>query len=105
MTLLESLVALVIVGLFAVGTLEGLQTSSRSTRSAADWVTAVALADEAMEEARILPGATGNDAARLPKGFAAVTERRPRENGMQEIVVTVTMPGGSRFSLRRLAAQ
>lgn len=104
MTLLESLIALVIVGLFAVGTLEALQASSAASRNSASWATAVAYADETMEEARLSSrGATHT--ATAPIGFAAITEKTERGDGLEEIVVTVTMPGGSRFHLRRLAAK
>jgi type II secretory pathway pseudopilin PulG len=105
LTLLESLIALVIVGLFAVGTLEALQVSSASSRNAADWATAIAYADAAMEEARLASRTTEARTAKAPAGFTAITERMEREDGLQEIVITVAMPGGSRFHLRRLAAR
>ncbi len=102
MTLLESLVALVIVGLFAVGILEALQVSAASSRNAADWAIAVAYADETMEEARVFPDSR---VTRAPVGFSSSVERLARENGLEEIVVAVRMPGGSRFFLHRLASQ
>ena len=49
MTLLESLVALVIIGLTAVGFLELFQGTSRSSRDADAWLQAVAYAESAME--------------------------------------------------------
>jgi len=102
MTLLESLVALVIVGLFAVGILEALQVSGASARTSGDWATAVAYADATME-ARVAP--TGSEPGPLPPppGFGAALTSRDWSEGVAEFVVTVTMPNGSRFLLRRLA--
>ncbi len=103
MTLLESLVALVIVGLFAIGVLETLQVSTANTRQAADWATAVAYADATMEEARLGTSGRAPDPVRAPRGFSAETGRKDRGNGLDEITVRITMPNGSEFLLQRLA--
>jgi type II secretory pathway pseudopilin PulG len=51
MTLLEALLALVILGLSAVGYLDVYQASARSVRDAGEWTQVVALAESAMEGA------------------------------------------------------
>ncbi|MSR22510.1 MAG: type II secretion system protein [Gemmatimonadetes bacterium] len=105
MTLLESLVALVIIGLTAVGFLEAFQTTSRSTRDAEVWVQAVGYAEASMEETKLgtfLRDPTALDA--LPASFTddIVVEPWAGARSITQITVTVTLPGGGTFALHRL---
>ncbi|MBA2707396.1 MAG: type II secretion system protein [Gemmatimonadaceae bacterium] len=102
MTLLESVVALVILGLAAVGLLELFQGSARGTRDAEAWVTAVAYAEESVEQlkAGLPPGV--QDVRRAPTGFRKSVELRAWRNSMTDAVVTVTLPGGSQLVVHRL---
>jgi len=103
MTLLETMVALVILGLSAVGFLELFQRGARSTRDAEAWTRAVAFAESGMEAALI-----GGDVRREAEGQSQVGDlsRRihvaPWQLGVDEIRVTVTGPHGAVFTLRRL---
>lgn len=105
MTLLESLVALVVLGLAAVGFLEAFHTASRSTLDAAVWVQAVGYAEAAMEEAKLGTGAADRSLTdALPPGFALEIEVRPwlGTEAIERITVTVALPGGGAFVLHRL---
>jgi len=101
-TLLESVVALVILGLAAVGLLELFQGSARGTRDAEAWVTAVAYAEEGIEglKAGLAPGV--QDSRNTPAGFRRRMELRGWRSGMADAVVTVTLPGGSQLVVHRL---
>jgi len=104
-TLFESLVALVILGLTAAGFLGALHATSRSTRSAAEWVQAVGQAEAAMEQTKLGPADDPPAADPLPPGVAPAVELRPWPGlrGVQQVTVTVTLPGGGAFVLHRLA--
>lgn len=101
MTLLESVIALVILGLASVGFLELFQSTNRSTRDAQDWVTAVAYAEEGIEavKANALDASVSNPP---PTGLARNIELKPWRDGMTDVVVTVTMTGGAQLVLHRL---
>ena len=104
MTLLESLVALVIVGLTAVGFLELFQGTSRSSRDADVWLQAVAYAESTMESSKIEDPRSVDDAP-PPAGLARRIDVRPWPggHGIDQVTVTVTLPGGGAFVLHRLA--
>lgn len=101
MTLLEASVALVILGLSAVGFLDAFQSSTRATRTADQWVQAVSYAEAAMEQSK-LPVAVPIDT--LPRGFARTVTVAPWPNapGISRVTVTVNMPDGREFKLERL---
>jgi Tfp pilus assembly protein PilV len=100
MTLFEALVALVILGLSAIGVLEALQVNSRATREAVVWTQAVGYAESAMEETKLgVPPASDSLAA----GFSRVVSAQPWVvPGLQRVTVTVTLPRGGSFVLERL---
>jgi type II secretory pathway pseudopilin PulG len=93
-TLLETLVALVVLGLAGVGFLETFQATSRSAGDAEAWVAAVARAEAAMEETKLGTGPT--DAA------AVDVQPWPGAPGVDLVTVTVALPDGGAFVLRRL---
>jgi type II secretory pathway pseudopilin PulG len=102
MTLLESIVALVILGLAAVGFLELFQRVSVSTRDTAAWSHAVAVAELTMERA-VLNAEAATDSI---EGLRRQVELRPWKHGLREIVVTVDVPPpvGASVVLHRLVA-
>ncbi|MSR36474.1 MAG: type II secretion system protein [Gemmatimonadetes bacterium] len=105
MTLLDTLVALVILGLAGVGFLEAFQGTAHSTRDAEAWMEAVARAEAAMEETKLGTGpadlATTDPASALP---SAVDVRPwPEAPGLELVTVTVALPNGGEFVLQRLA--
>ena len=107
MTLLEALVALVVLGLTASGFLEAFREGGRSARHAAEWSAAVAAAEATMESALLHAPPVGDA---LPAGDA-VARFRPRivvrpwpdaPRSIDELTATVTLSNGATFSLRRL---
>lgn len=106
MTLLESVVALVILGLSAVGFLEVFQGASRSTTDAQAWVTAVSYAEEGVEAAKIGGAAlVASERAAAPAGMSRRIELQPWRGRVADVVVTITLPGGQRFALHRLVTR
>jgi type II secretory pathway pseudopilin PulG len=94
-TLLETLVALVILGLAGVGFLGSFQATSRATRDAEAWIDAVSEAEVAMEETKL---------GTAPSNGVRVDARPwPGAAGVDLVTVTVALPGGGEFVLRRLA--
>ena len=102
MTLLESIVALVILGLAAVGFLELFQRATVATRDTAAWSRAVAVAELSMEQT-VLRTAASSDTV---NGMRRRIEIRPWTNGLREIVITVDVPppAGASVVLHRLVA-
>jgi len=100
MTLLESIVALVILGLAAVGFLELFQRATVATRDTAAWSRAVAVAELSMEQS-LLRTAASRDTV---DGMGRRVEIRPWAAGLREIVVTVDVPPpvGASVVLHRL---
>jgi type II secretory pathway pseudopilin PulG len=97
-TLLEALVALVIMGLAAVGFLDAFQGASRSARDAEAWAQAVSHAEAGMELTVLGVDARADS---LP-GLGRRIEARAWRGDVDEVTVTVTMPRGGRYVLRRL---
>ena len=109
MTLLEALLALVILGLSAVGYLDVFQSSARSVRDADEWTRTVSMAESTMEAATLGDALQAQNAVvgygsdgGAQGGFRRRVEVRPWRGRVQEIVVTVTSPRGTAFTLRRL---
>ncbi len=111
MTLLEALLALVILALSAVGYLDVFQGSARSVRSAAEWSRLVALAESRMEGATLGDGLQAQEARRRAggsvddAGYRQEVVVRPWRDGVNEIVVRITGPDGTSYELRRLARE
>jgi len=105
MTLLEALVALVILGLASLGFLGAFQSASRATRDAAMWVQAVGYAETAIEQTKLGNGAEPAPPAALPQGFAQAIDVQPWDGarGIELVSVTVRFPDGGAFVLHRLA--
>jgi type II secretory pathway pseudopilin PulG len=102
MTLLESLVALVILGLSAVGFLELFQRITVTTRDTAAWTRAVAVAEWSMERAVLGTPALSDTVDGLPRRVVV----QPWRGRVREVVVTVELPApqGARVELRRLVS-
>ncbi len=105
LTLLEVMVALVILGLVATGFLETFAGALRATAGTRTWAQALVYA-EAGQEAIKIDGtariATGDTA--LGGGFSRRIARRPWREGVTHATVTITLPDGARFELDRLVA-
>jgi len=105
-TLLETLVALAILGVISVAFLSGLATTSRAAAVADRLVAAESLARSQMESVKnaacaYVPEATQYTPIQIPDdvsyaGFAAAIAAAPLESpdtGVQEITVTITHSG------------
>ena len=104
MTLLESIIALVILGLAAIGVLDLLGGASRTTREGEVWARAVAYAEAGVEAAKL--GSPGRAALRgdeaVGAGFTRRIDVRPWGARLSDVTVTVTLPAGGRFVVHRL---
>lgn len=105
-TLLETMVALVILGLVVVGFLEIFGLAARTSRRTEEWLQAVTLAESGMESAKLdLEGAVGRGLEPLPEGYFRQVTTRPWSTGLRVATVTVAFPGGGRFVLERLVEE
>ncbi len=102
MTLLEALVALVILAMASLGLLGAFQGATRATRDAAAWVHTVGLAEAAMEHSKLGP-MPGSGPAVLDVGAVIVRVEPGPADGVERITVTVPLPDGGAFVLHRLA--
>jgi prepilin-type N-terminal cleavage/methylation domain-containing protein len=102
LTLLETMVALVILGLVVLGYLEVFTASSRGTRQAEVWSQAVAYAEDAMEAVKIEPEAPPPGRQPLAGGFERAVEIRSWDADLRLVTVTVYLPEGGTFTVNRL---
>ena len=101
LTLLEVLVALLILSLVVAGYLELFHGRHKLLARSRVWSQAIAYAADGIEQAKL-----GEDrAVSLPGGFTRQVTTTPWSNQLSVITVTVTLPDGARFDLRRLRAQ
>ncbi|PYP67727.1 MAG: hypothetical protein DMD36_14560 [Gemmatimonadetes bacterium] len=106
LTLLEVLVALVVLTLVGLGYLQLLHQSHRLVASSREWSDAVVYAEDGMERAKLGSVSFGRAPAEsLPGGFRRQFTRRLWQPGSDLVLVTVTvsLPEGGRFDLYRLA--
>ena len=106
MTLLETLVALAVLGTIAVTFLSGLVTSSKAAFTVDEQATAMSLAQSQMEWAENASyNATGYySPAPIPSGkdyinYSANITAQPLHNGIQTIIVTVNRSDEQVFTL------
>ena len=104
MTLLESLVALVVLGTAAAAFLGALHVSSRTTRDVEVWLEAVGYAEMSMELTKLGPGGALPGLDAQPAGFARDVTIRPWAGGrgVDQVTVTVALPDGGEFVVHRL---
>lgn len=102
-TLLEALVALVILGLVATASLQLFGSALRAARAAEAWSVATAYAEEGMEMAKLdLTSALARGEEVLEGGFGRRTRATPGAAGTTRVTVTVSFPDGGVFELDRL---
>lgn len=102
MTLLEGVVALVILALTAVGYLEAFQGNARSLRNASDWTRTAALAESAMESALAHP--TPDTTVAMSDGEVVTVAHTPWPGAapVQDVAVTVRLADGHTMTVHRL---
>ena len=104
LTLLEVLVALVVLSLVALSYLQLFQGSHRLVTASREWSHAVEYAEDASERTKLGgPSLLEVPAESLPGGFRREITHRPWQPGLTLVTVTVFLPGGGRFDLDWLA--
>jgi prepilin-type N-terminal cleavage/methylation domain-containing protein len=101
LTLLEVLVALIILSMVVAAYLELFHGGQLLLGRSRAWTQAIAYAADGMEQAKL--GETNPVA--LPGGYQRRVTAAAWGPGLDMITVTVTLPSGARFDLRRLRAQ
>jgi len=105
-TLLETMVALVILGLVVLSYVQLLGATVRSTRNIGTWTQAVDFAEAGMELAKVgLPAMLVRGRESLVGGFVRQIHSQPVGEGLQIVKVTVFLPDGGNYSLDRLFEQ
>jgi prepilin-type N-terminal cleavage/methylation domain-containing protein len=102
LTLLEVLVALVVLGLVGLSYLELMHQSHRLVGDSREWSKAVEYAEDAMEGIKLRGVDAQPEVEDLPGGFRREISSRPWRPGLLAVEVTVALPGGGRFDLDRL---
>jgi Tfp pilus assembly protein PilV len=106
MSLLEAVVALVILGLSAVGYLDVFRSGARSLTQADDWERTVAIAESSMEAALLGDALQAQGA--LPdvdSNFQRQVSVRPWRADLVEVTVSVTSPRGVVYTVHRLVRE
>lgn len=102
-TLLEVMVALVILGLVVLGYLELFSGTLRLASDASEWTRAVAFAESTMEDMKIAPAAAGahEQPDQPAEGYSRWVTRNEWRDGTELVTVIVTMPRGGRLEISR----
>lgn len=104
-TLLEAMVALVILGLVAVECLQVLRGTLRLSDDSARWTQAVSYAEDAMEAVELRELSPVTTRTSLPGGFARRTDSRRWNESATQVTVTISLPDGGEYRLDRLMAR
>lgn len=102
-TLLEAMVALVILGLVVVSYMQLFGAAVHTARNTDSWTQAVDIAAEGMELAKLdLSGMLARGPERLDGGFVRRLQMQPAGEGLRLVSVTVRFPDGGEYVLHRL---
>jgi type II secretory pathway pseudopilin PulG len=102
MTLLEAVVAVVVLGVAAVVSLDLSRGASAITRDSAAWERAVAVGESALAEAVAGTGPGGPPRGAAVSGPTTDVTRRPWGAGVDRVDVTVRLADGRTLRLARL---
>jgi|SRR4051812_34603232 prepilin-type N-terminal cleavage/methylation domain-containing protein len=102
LTLLEVLVALVILSLVGLAYLDLFHQSHRITADSRQWSAAVGYAEDAMERVKLQGVPAQPTVDDLPGGFKRQISARLWKPGLTVVEVSVALPGGGKFDLDRL---
>ncbi len=107
MTLLEAVVALVILALAAVGCLELAQGASRLEFAATEWNAAVSVAESRMAQVTLGARNAADNGIRVDSRDAervngTTVSREPWRAGLDLVSVSVPVTEGKRYVLRKL---
>jgi prepilin-type N-terminal cleavage/methylation domain-containing protein len=105
-TLLETMIALVILGLVVTASFGLYGSALGSARSAESWSVATAYAEQGMELAKLdLAEMVGRSPEALDGGFERQVRAEPVGSGLSEITVMILFPDGGAFEVRRLVIE
>lgn len=107
MTLLEAVVALVILSLAAIGCLELAQGASRLEFNATEWNAAVSVAESRMTQVSLGATVEADNALRVEvrdaeRAQGTIVTREPWSAGLDLVSVSVPVADGKRYVLRKL---
>ncbi len=102
MSLLEGIVALVIVALSAIGALGLFQETSGSASRAQAWSAATSYAEAGIETAKTSRALGDVPETKLADGYSRRVRVSPSTNGLVDVVVTVGLPSGASLAVHRL---
>ncbi len=103
MTLLEVMVALIVLTLVGAGYFELVAQSHRLSGSTVAWSSSVLDAQDALESAKLgAPDPAQGAPVRLPDGSLRRVLRRPWAPGFTRVTVEITSPEGQRIEVDRL---
>lgn len=97
MTLMESVVALVLLSLAAIGCLELSQSASRLEFNATQWNAAITTAESVMNQTTL-----GAPVLRSGGESGITVSREPWRDGMDLVTVRVPVVDGKTYELRKL---
>jgi prepilin-type N-terminal cleavage/methylation domain-containing protein len=103
LTLLEVMVALVILGLVVLGYLQAFAGTFRLAEDSSEWTRAVGYAEAVMEEIKISPATAGEreQPEEPAPGFQRWVTRSEWRDQTELVTVVVTMPRGGRLEISR----
>jgi prepilin-type N-terminal cleavage/methylation domain-containing protein len=104
LTLLEAMIALVILGMVGVAFLGLFMQATRTASDLEVWSTAVSYAESGMELAVVDVEMPLPATEQLPDGFSRTTTLQRWTGSTSLLTVTVDFPDGREFALRRLVA-
>ena len=104
LTLLETMIALVILSTIGVAFLGLFTQATRTANDLEAWSTAVSYAESGMELAVVELGTALPSTEQLPGGFTRTTTLQSWTGATSLLTVTVEFPDGRQFTLRRLAS-
>jgi type II secretory pathway pseudopilin PulG len=103
MTMLEALVALVILGASAAGFLGVFQNGARAMQSASEWNRATAVAEAALEESvRARIAGTDAETLRDASGIQTRIQAQQWSDRVDDVIASVTLPDGRSLTVHRL---
>lgn len=102
-TLLETMVALVILGIAVAGYLELFGSTTRLGAASAAWSQALSYAEQTLEEVKLDPArAASRTSEPLPGGFSRAVRTQAWSSQLQLVTVVVTLPTSGELRVARL---
>ena len=102
MTLLEAVIAFVILSVVGIACLDQSRGAAQLQRASVEWTQAIALGERALaEEVGSAPPLT-TDAATRGRDARVQVERRAWRSGVDQVAVSVSLANGATYTVTRL---